>query len=585
MNMRLLTNKGEEIECKDIFSKAAGFIRKGKIIAVKGMGGFHLTCDAENRYAIDCLRNRKKRPHKPFAIMAKNLDLIKEICDVNPVEEKLLTNSRRPIVLLYKNVSYNLPENLVSDMKRVGIMLPYASIHPRLFGESLNFLVMTSGNMSSTPIQYKNSEAIHHLSDIADYFILHDNTIEIPLEDSVVKVFEEQEIIVRGGRGYAPIQLSINTKGTILALGSEQKNTFSISCNGCAYLSQFFGDLKYMSAFEVYEKGIKKYINQLNLKPEIIAFDLHPSFVNRQCADKMNGIKIQVQHHHAHMVSCMVEHNIFKNVIGVVYDGTGFGTDGGFWGGEFFVGGRGDFTRAAHFKYVSIQGGDQSIREPWRIAVSYLYALDYDVEKYMNNLNLDEVDIVIQALKSNLNCYKSSSLGRLFDCVSSLLCLCHYITYEAQGAILLENIIDEGEEGSYGYRIQNNDGCFEIDYREILEGILEDIGDKIDNSIISARFHNTLIKITVDMVIIISKLYDLNTVVLSGGCFENTYLLGNILKRLKEEGFITYYNQRIPTNDSGISIGQLAVADAKLRSDDKGGQFSCVIEDKTLWEL
>lgn len=563
MNMRLLRNSGEEIECKDIFNRASGFLERGKILAVKGLGGFHLACDAENAYAVDCLRKRKKRPHKPLAIMARNLELIREICDVGDVEEKTLISNKRPIVLLYKNQNYYLPESIAPDMKRVGIMLPYTPIHYNLFGENLKFLVMTSGNFSCTPIQYKNSKALYALSDIADYFILHDNPIEIPLEDSVVKIFEEREIIVRGGRGYAPLKINTDTKKVILALGGEQKSTFAISKDGYAYLSQYFGDLKYMDAFEAYENGLKKYMYQYKSKPNIIAFDLHPSFITSRYGNKIEGEKISVQHHHAHMASCMAEHNVSHTALGVIYDGTGFGIDGEVWGGEFLVGNRDNFIRAGHFRYVSIQGGDQSIKEPWRIAVSYLYSLGHEVEQYMKDLDLNEVDIVIQALKNNFNCYKSSSVGRLFDCISSLLGICHYITYDAEGAILLENIIDEAEEGSYSYRIQNNNGCFQIDYKEVLEDVLSDIIEGVSKPTISARFHNTLIKITVDMVIIISKLYGLNTVVLSGGCFENTYLLGNILEMLRREGFITYYNQQIPTNDSGISIGQLAIADAK----------------------
>lgn len=560
MKMKLLTNRGENLECEDVFCKAVEFLKKGKIIAVKGLGGFHLACDAENGYAVECLRYRKKRPHKPLAIMAKNLNLIKSISYVSNAEEKAIINKKAPIVLLRKNANYNLPKCVAPDMKRVGIMLPYTDIHRNLFDEGLNFLVMTSGNISSAPIQYKDLEALNALSDIADYFILHDNPIGIPLEDSVVKFYEEREIIVRGGRGYTPSKRNIDIEKAIVALGGEQKSTFAISKDGYAYLSQFFGDLKYIGAFEAYENELKKYMNQCKLKPDIIAFDLHPSFITSQYAAKMEGIKMPIQHHHAHMVSCMVEHSIYDNVLGVIYDGTGLGTDDQVWGGEFFIGSRDRFIRAGHFKYAYIQGGDLSIKEPWRIAISYLYSLGYEAEKYIKDLDFSEADIVIQALKNNLNCYKSSSVGRLFDCVSSLLGLCNYITYDAEGAILLENIIDEDEGGSYAYRIQNNNGCFQIDYREILDDLLSDIMDGADKSIISARFHNTLVKITVDMVIIISKLYGLNTVVLSGGCFENTYLLGNILERLRGEGFITYYNQQIPTNDSGISIGQLAIA-------------------------
>ena len=461
----LLNNCGEMIAEKDIFHAASELLKKGKIISVKGLGGFHLVCDAKNADAISCLRNRKNRPEKPLAIMAKNFDLVSKICEVNEIEKKIITSDRRPIILLKKNVNYNLPKNLTPGVNTVGIMLPYTYIHNSLFEEGLDYLVMTSGNMSSTPIQYKNSEAINTLSGIADFFILHDSNIKVPLEDSIVKVIEDSESMVRIGRGYAPIKIEIDNTKSIVGLGAEQKSTFCISQDGYAYISQYFGDLKFKDAFRAYSKGLSKLMYKLNSNPKVIAFDMHPSYINSQYAEKMEGLKVPIQHHHAHMVSCMVEHNIYHKVLGVIYDGTGFGTDGALWGGELIIGDRDDFIRAGHFKYVSIQGGDQSIKEPWRTAVSYLYTMGVDAKDYIKGLSSNDLEMVVLALKNNINCYKSSSIGRLFDCISSLLGICHVINYDAQGAILLENIIDENEEGSYGYKIENTNGCFEIDYK------------------------------------------------------------------------------------------------------------------------
>ena len=567
MTLLLKTNDGKGINCRNTLAKAAELLEEGNIIAVKGIGGFHLACNARNEGVIQRLRERKRRKDKPFALMAKDMDVIKKDCLVNQEEERLLQSKRMPIVLLCKKPSCNLPETIAPGMKKLGIMLPYTNIHALLFSDNLDLLVMTSGNISNSPIQYKDSSAIAVLSGIADYFLYHDNKIDLPLEDSVVKVFEGKESVIRGGRGFAPFRIHMGIEsGEILALGSEQKGAFSILKKGYGYLSRCFGDLGNMEAYEIYQQALDKFLQDIDSQAAIIAHDMHPSYAATQYASKLKGMKVPIQHHHAHMVSCMTEHDLHQKVIGIIYDGTGYGTDGAIWGGEFFIGDREDFQRVGHFKYVKLQGGDKSVREPWRIALSYLHALGYEENKYIHALDREKSVVVEQALKTGYNCYPSSSMGRLFDCISSLLGICQIIAYDAQAAILLECVLNPREKVGYEYKIyKNKDGQFEIDYKEIIQGVLRDIDEGIPVQIISARFHNTICNITLDIAVKIREMFKINTVVLSGGCFENMHLLSGVLERLRREGFDAYYNQQIPINDNGISIGQLAIAGQRGR--------------------
>jgi hydrogenase maturation protein HypF len=351
-------------------------------------------------------------------------------------------------------------------------------------------------------------------------------------------------------------------KDEIIAFGAEQKNTFCLSKNGYGYMSQYLGDLKDFDSYKTYEKAIMNLSNLIDVTVKVLAYDLQPRHLPEQYTKHQNCRKVYVQHHQAHMVSCMVEHDLYNPVIGVVFDGTGLGTDGTIWGGEFLVGTRECFTRAGHLQYVTLQGGDQAIKEPWRVALSYLHSINYDIKKILTAIDEEELNIVNQALGKGINCYKTSSMGRFIDCVGSLLKICQRITYDAQVAIELENIIDPSIEEDYDFYITEQDGVYEIHYESIILGILKDLDERILTSVISAKFHNTIGNATVDLVCKISDIYDIKQVTLSGGVFENNYLLPYILERLNKKGLDVYYNQQIPTNDSGISIGQLAIANA-----------------------
>lgn len=561
-SLSLLTNVGKKVAFINLIQKTIDLLQRGKIVAIKGLGGYHLACDAENQEAIKALRKRKNRPHKPFALMVKDIEAAKELCVINEIEEKILLSNKRPIVLLEKKAPKELLDVIDPNMKKVGVMLPYTPLHYLLFQGTITALVMTSGNASSAPIQYENHEAIEKLGRIADYFLIHNRDIHIPVEDSVVKVVNDKEVLVRRARGYTPFTFPINTSEEVLALGAEEKSTFCAAENQYGYMSQYLGDLKDFDTHRIYEKAIENLINLLGLKPKIIVHDYNGSYLSSQYAETMTGKKIAVQHHHAHMVSCMVEHKLFSPVIGVVFDGTGLGTDGKIWGGEFFVGTRERFSRVGHLKYATIQGGNQAIKEPWRIATSYIHAMDYHEKKVLKVIDEKSINAVTQALDQNFNCFESSSVGRLFDCVASLLNLRQKITYDAQAAIELENILDPSVKEYYGYDIGEENGLYQIDYKSILMGVLKDIEKQVPPSLISARFHNTIGKVTLEMISRIKERYRVNRVVLSGGVFENTYLLSYIVKGLKKRNCDFYYHQQIPTNDSGISVGQLGVAAA-----------------------
>lgn len=561
-SLKLLNSERKDLLSQDPIKDTINLINQGKIVAIKGLGGFHLACKAENKKAIKVLRKRKNRPHKPFAIMVKDIESAKKLAYISKEEEMLLLSNKRPILILRKKESNILQEIIAPNTKKIGIMLPYTPLHYLLFRQGIFFLVMTSGNMSGGPIQYENNKAIEYLRNITDYFLVHNREINIPVEDSVVKVVDHKEVVIRRARGYTPYTINMQVNNGIIAFGAEQKNTFCFSKNGYGYMSQYLGDLKDFDAYSIYEKAIDNLTELLDFTPNMLAFDIHSRFLCLQYPKYQSKETVAIQHHYAHMVSCMVEHNLFNPVIGVVFDGTGLGTDGTIWGGEFLVGTRESFVRVGHLKHVIIQGGDQAIKEPWRIALSYLHSMNYDGNKILKGIDEEEIHMVIQAIERNINCFKTSSMGRFFDCVSSLLNIRHRITYDAQAAIELENILNPYITECYGHCIIYKDNIYQIDYDSIIQGVLKDIEKKIPTSVISSKFHNTIGNATVDLVCKISKRYAIKQVVLSGGVFQNNYLLLYVLKQLEEKDFVVYYNQQIPTNDSGISVGQLAIADA-----------------------
>jgi hydrogenase maturation protein HypF len=563
----LTDSKGKEIHCEDAIKETIKLLEGGNIIAIKGLGGFHLVCDGRSEQAIMRLRSRKHRIDKPLALMAKDMGIIKEICHVSEKEQVVLESNKRPIVILRKKFPSDLPVIIAPTQNKLGLMLPYTPLHHLLFNQRLNLLIMTSGNISGNPIEYINEDAVKHLGEVVDYFLMNDRKIYSPIDDSVVKIFDETESIIRRARGYAPYAMKVETKLQILALGGQQKNTICVSKNGYAYLSQYLGDLENFNSYENFKGVLRNFSNLFDIHAEILVHDFHPTYLSTKYAKKQKMRKIQVQHHHAHMVSCMAEHSIYDAVIGVIFDGTGLGLDGAIWGGEFFIGTRNSFKRVGQLEYVKIQGGEQAIKEPWRCAVSYLETLGYDSLEIIKDVEREKIQVVTQAFNAELNCFVSSSIGRLFDTVAALIGIRNNITYDGQAAIELENIIEVEIEESYPWNIQEKGGVFHLQYKDIVEGVLKDLQRKEPAYEISAKFHNSLAEATCALVCQLREREGLNKVVLSGGVFENQYLLKKVYKNLIKRDFEVFHNEQIPINDGGLSFGQLHVASAMLEKE------------------
>ncbi|MCR4319124.1 MAG: carbamoyltransferase HypF [Candidatus Brocadiaceae bacterium] len=627
--LMLLNNEGFTVQTQDPISTVCTLLHDGKIVAVKGLGGYHLACDALNSNAVSFLRKRKYREDKPFAVMMENIETANNFCFVNAKEETLLLSIQRPIVLLRKKSSCTIPNDIAPDNPYLGVMLPYTPLHYLIIKESELPLVMTSGNVSDEPIAYKNTEAFARLKGIVDYFLVHDRDIFMRCDDSVVKVVEDNEMIIRRSRGYAPFPVRLQYAFTkpVLACGAFLKNTFCLARGNHAFLSHHIGDLENTETMNSYETAIEHYKRLFSIEPKVIAYDLHPEYISTKYALAQNDdiLKIGVQHHHAHIVSCMAENNIHDKVIGVAFDGLGYGDDGKFWGGEFLIADFSEYERAGHLDYVPMPGGEQAIKEPWRMAISYLYHMygnDIPMLRLFNNpkfieekndklgflwqqllssplergavgvlrksytplnplflegnhkrlkfLNI-KLEILFKMLSRKINSPLTSSMGRLFDGVASLLDLQHSVNYEGQAAIKLESIADECETGHYLFGINTNAGAHSnmpiiIQWQPVIKHIIEDMQHGIASPIISARFHNTIVEMVVQVCTMLSNSKGINDVVLSGGVFQNNFLLSRLVKKLKLQGFTVYSHKKVPCNDGGLSLGQAVIASERYKT-------------------
>jgi hydrogenase maturation protein HypF len=559
----LTDNLGNVMENKEPVESLIMLLKKGYIAGVKGLGGFHLVCNGKNEKIIKTLRERKNRPFKSLALMMRDIDTVKKYCRVNTLEEEILTGRKRPILLLNKKNDL-LPNNISPDNNKLGVMLPYTPLHMLLFDEELDVLIMTSANSSGLPMVYKNEDAVEKLKGIVDYFLFHNREIHMPVDDSVVQVVMDKEMVIRSARGYAPMALKLDNICDSLSCGSQLKNTFAISKEHHVFISPHIGDMENLEVYNSFVRGVEHFKNIYSIKPKIIAFDMHPDFLGWEYSKNLEGEKIPIQHHHAHIVSCMVENNINKKVIGIAYDGTGYGTDGKVWGGEFLICNYKDFERIGHLDYTLLPGGEAAIKEPYRMALSYLYKCYGDRVKsfipWGKSLENHMIKNVLSILKKNLNCIGTSSMGRFFDAVSALLDLKRKVTYEGEAAIALESICSLDEEGIYSYDICDNNGELIINEEKIIMDIMSDLEDGSNKGKIAKRFHNTVIAFTIDMCERIRDMRGINEVVLSGGVFQNNILLKGIAVGLEKQGFKVYTHGKIPTNDGGISLGQLVIA-------------------------
>ncbi|WP_331681669.1 carbamoyltransferase HypF [Romboutsia sp.] len=563
--VELIDKHKNKINCEDAIEKAVSLIKEGNILAIKGLGGFHLACDATNIDTITNLRNRKVRPTKPLALMMKDIDTVKKYCHVSKKEEEILLNNKRPILLLNKKGEY-FPNNIAPNNDKLGVMLAYTPLHNLLL-EDLDVLVMTSANVSGIPMIYENDEAIEKLNNIVDYFLIHNRDIYIPVDDSVSTVVLGEERVIRNSRGYAPISMNLDNTNDTLACGSHLKNTFAISKQENVFISQYIGDMENLETYNNFENNVSHLKEIYNINPKVIAYDMHPNYWCNEFVSRIDAIKIPIQHHHAHIVSCMVENNVNDRVIGIAFDGTGYGTDGNIWGAEFMACDYKNFIREGHLNYVHIPGGDGAVKEPWKMAVSYMYNTYKDeLYNYLpDSLTDKNIKPLISMIKNNINSPLCSSMGRLFDTVSALLGYKDKITFEGEAAILLESIADINEDKSYNYYIDHIQENYIIDTTKLIKGIINDLEYNVDKRKISMKFHNTIIDISVNMSNLLSKKYNIKKVALSGGVFHNEILLKGIYEKLTNQGFEVLTHKLIPTNDSGISLGQLVIANNNIK--------------------
>ena len=576
-----------------IIQKAAELLASGKILAVKSLGGYHLVCDAANENAVAELRRRKHRDEKPFALMARDMDIVRKYCETDEISEKILQSPAAPIVLLKRKASVSLPLQLAPGNAELGIMLPYTPVHLLLFSGAdgkqpvcPELLVMTSGNKSDEPICFEDAEAFARLRGIADYFLSNDRPIRTRTDDSVVRVFENDIYFIRRSRGYAPspvITKSVELlRGapSVMALGAELKNTFCLTRGGSFFVSQHIGDLENMETLRSFEDGIMHYERLFGILPKAVAYDLHPAYLTTGFVSTLPEalVRVPVQHHQAHIASCMAENDLSGDVIGVSFDGTGYGEDGAVWGGEFFTGSYSGFRRAAHLEYFGLPGGAAAVKEPWRPAAACLYLSGFELRdrklqdilaRYGGPQNEgftpERMEIAAQMLAKGFNTPQTSSMGRLFDAVSALTGTAYINRFEGQAAMLLENAASGYQGKPYGFELLEHNGVSVISIRRLVSEIMDDVMSGVPAGIISARFHETAACMVEEVCLGLRVGTGLDRVVLSGGVFQNMRLLGSCTMKLREKGFEVFIHRRVPANDGGISLGQAAIAMVRLR--------------------
>jgi hydrogenase maturation protein HypF len=554
-------------------------LREGQIVAVKGLGGFHLACDATNPSSVSELRRRKLRVDKPFAVMVPDIETVRRHCFASAAEEDMLLSRARPIVLLRRRPETTIVREIAPGQNLIGVMLPYTPLHYLLLEPESGFpqaLVMTSGNLSEEPIAYTNDEARERLVALADALLLHDRDIHTRCDDSVLRVVDgdgrETPIPIRRSRGYAPFPVRLPWPSRpLLATGGELKNAFCLVRDDYAFLSHHIGDMENYETLRSFEEGTAHMERLFRIAPEIIACDMHPDYMATRYAHERaqrEGLPlVTVQHHHAHIAAGMAEHGLpgDRRVIGVAFDGTGYGDDGAIWGGEFLIASYAAYERAAHLRYVPLPGGDRAVREPWRMALAHLHAVglpwreELDPVSFGQTRGADMLEVLLTQIERGLNAPPTSSMGRLFDAAAALAGVREAVNYEAQAAIEFEALADPGETGSYSFDYANG----LIDPRPAWVELVRDRQNRVDIGRIAARFHNGVAHMTREVCQHLRDVRNLNEVVLSGGVWQNATLLRRTLSILEEAGFTVYTHRLVPANDGGLALGQAAVAMAR----------------------
>ena len=565
-------------------------LRHGAIVGVRGLGGFHIAADASNDATVRALREKKDRPAKPFALMCRTLAVARELAHVGPDEEKLLTSPWSPVVLMRKRAdgtgsptgeAARISEFVAPANAYLGIMLPYAPIHHLLFEDGLDALVMTSANRSGEPIVETLAAAMERLPGITRTFLTHNREIVNRNDDSVVFVEAGRAMMSRRSRGYAPYPITLGRDtADVLACGTELKNTFTLLIEGRAFVSTHIGDMENQATLDLYEEMVGKFKEWFRFEPAVVAHDLHPDYLATRfardfAADRAGVQLVGVQHHHAHIASVMIENRVTDPVIGVALDGTGYGTDGKIWGGEFLVADLTDFERVGHIRYIPLPGGDAAIRHPYRVALSHLHAagvtdLVGTARAMFGDVPAEELDLVVQQIEKGVNSIDTSSAGRLFDAASAILGVCHEISYEAQAAIELESLVGNAghtrDADAYPYDIADEDETLIVDPSRTVRALAESVmrGDPRDRS--ASQFHETVVAFCREVCGRVAAARGIGTVALSGGVFQNRYLLKRLSEVLASDGLTVLVNREVPTNDGGVSLGQAIVASERARA-------------------
>lgn len=550
-----LVGSGGEVISGDPITEAKRLIKEGKILAIKGLGGFHLACLSDKPELVAELRRRKHRDEKPFAIMARDTEAAEEICFVSEKERELLESYRAPIVLLRKRPD---APGLVSDNLDIGVMLPYTPLHC-LIMEDFKYLIMTSANMSDCPVITDNGEALRELCEVADAFLIHNRAIETRCDDSLVRVALGRVYPLRRSRGYAPEPVVVNRSVSgILACGAEQKASFAVGKGRDVFISQHIGDLKNAETLSHYEEQTEKFLRLFGVTPRKIVCDKHPDYLSTGFAEsfseKHNIPLCRVQHHHAHMVSCMADNNLTERCIGLIWDGTGCGDDGTIWGGECLIGDAKVYERVGTIRKMALPGGDLCTKELDRVAISLMCDAGLPIK-----VRDGRESLILKQLERRLNSPESSGMGRLFDGIYAMITGKNTASYEGQGAILLEAMASDTKR-EYDCCLYSDGGILTLDTRQLVSDIYSDIKNKVSEGEISGAFHNTLITLALKQCQWARERSEAENVVLSGGVFQNMRLLNGAVKRLKENGFNAYTHSRVSVNDEGISLGQMLIA-------------------------